>query len=67
MNAYVITSGTIFGLLALAHLWRIVMESPGLAKEPPFLIITLCAAAMCAWAARVWSTGARGARSGTTT
>ncbi len=26
MKAYVVTTGTIFGLLTLAHLWRMVEE-----------------------------------------
>ncbi len=53
MRAYVITSGTIFGLLALAHVLRIVGEDARLATDPFFAAITLAAAGMCAWSWRV--------------
>ncbi|MDB4883014.1 MAG: hypothetical protein JWL95_1780 [Gemmatimonadetes bacterium] len=50
MKAYVITTGTIFGLLTLAHVWRMFAESMALAKDPSYLLITAIAAAMCIWA-----------------
>lgn len=53
MKAYVLTTGAVFGLLTLAHLWRIVAESPALARDPWYLLITACAAALCLWAWRV--------------
>ena len=53
MRAYVMTTGVIFGLLALVHLWRAVVEWPHLATDPWFLIITALAAALCLWAWRV--------------
>jgi hypothetical protein len=49
MKAYVITTGTVFGLLTLAHIWRGLVE-PHLAKEPVFISITLIALALCLWA-----------------
>jgi hypothetical protein len=36
MRPYVITTGTVFGLLVVAHVWRVVEEGPGLAREPWF-------------------------------
>jgi hypothetical protein len=54
MKTYVITSGTIFALLALAHVGRIVGERASLLKEPFFLLITLAAATMAVWAWRVF-------------
>ena len=54
MKTYVITSGTIFGLLTLAHIARMVRESWILAKEPAYMAITLAAAAMAVWAWRVF-------------
>ena len=55
MRAYVMTTGVIFGLLAVAHLWRIVGENRQLATDPFFLAITVTAAVLCLWAARlVW-------------
>jgi hypothetical protein len=53
MRAYVMTTGVIFGLLALVHLWRVVEEWPHLATDPWFLIITVLAAALSVWAWRV--------------
>ncbi|MDX6575883.1 MAG: hypothetical protein QOE96_1836 [Blastocatellia bacterium] len=53
MKAYVITSGVIFGLLTIAHLLRIVLESRHLAIEPGYILITLASAALCIWAWRV--------------
>jgi hypothetical protein len=50
MKAYVITSGAIFGLLALAHVPRIIGEDAGLASDPFYLAVTAAAAALCAWA-----------------
>lgn len=53
MRAYVITTGTVFGLLALAHVLRIAAENPRLAADPFYLAITLAAAALCAWSVAV--------------
>ena len=50
MNAYLITSGVIFGLITVAHVWRAFAEGPRLAKEPLFICLTLLAAALCLWA-----------------
>lgn len=62
MKAYVLTTGIIFFLLTLAHLARMVFESGRLAREPEYLVITLLAAALCAWAARVYVRRDRAAR-----
>jgi hypothetical protein len=50
VRAYVVTTGIVFGLLVLAHLWRVVAESPALAREPFFVGVTLAAAGLCLWA-----------------
>lgn len=50
MKAYVVTSGAIFGLLAVAHVLRILGEDARLASDPFYLAITSAAAALCAWA-----------------
>jgi hypothetical protein len=52
MRAYVIATGVVFGLITLAHVWRMVVE-PRLATEPWFLLITLVSAALCVGAWRV--------------
>jgi hypothetical protein len=53
MKAYLITTGTIFGLITVAHIWRIVAESPHLAKDPWFMLLTILTAALCLWAFRL--------------
>ena len=58
MKAYIITSGMIFGLITLAHIWRITKE-PHLATDPFFFILTILAAALCVWA---WVLFRRGLR-----
>jgi high-affinity Fe2+/Pb2+ permease len=50
MKAYLIITGTIFGLITAAHIWRIVVESSLLAREPWFMTLTILAAAMFTWA-----------------
>lgn len=53
MKTYVVTTGTLFGVLTLSHLWRMVSESPSLATDPWYLLITVTAAALAFWAWRV--------------
>jgi hypothetical protein len=53
MKAYVMTTGTIFGLITLAHIWRVIEEGRHLATEPWFVLLTVATAAMCAWAWRL--------------
>jgi hypothetical protein len=53
MKAYVMTTGTIFGLLVVAHIWRVIEEGPGLAKDPWYILITVTATVLCLWAWRV--------------
>ncbi len=53
MKAYVITTGAVFGLLTLAHIWRVFAEEPHLATDPWFILITVAAAALCVWAWRL--------------
>jgi hypothetical protein len=51
MKSYVITTGLVFGVLAVLHVLRIFHENHDLASEPWYLAITALAAALCAWAA----------------
>ena len=53
MRAYVMTTGVIFGLLVVAHVWRIVAESPSLARDPGYILITLLSALLSLWAGYV--------------
>lgn len=57
MKAYLITTGTLFGLLALAHVLRTIGEWSRLTTDPAFLVegpvIGLVAAALSFWAWRL--------------
>jgi hypothetical protein len=53
MRAYLITTGVVFGLLVVAHIWRAVLEGPALAKDPIYILTTVAAAALCLWAGRL--------------
>ena len=60
MKAYLTTTGTVFGLITLAHIGRIFAEGPRLAKDPVFLLLTLAAAALSFWAWRLLWRSSRG-------
>jgi hypothetical protein len=53
MRAYVITTGVIFALLTLVHLWRVIEEGAHVARDPWYAVITILAAALAVWAWRV--------------
>ena len=53
MRAYLLTTGTVFGLVAVLHLWRAIAESTSLARDPWFILITLVAVGLCVWAFRL--------------
>jgi hypothetical protein len=59
MKAYLITTGTVFGLITVAHVWRVFEEGSRLATEPVFVLLTVAAAAMSVWA---WCLLSRSAR-----
>ena len=59
MKAYVMTTGVLFGLLTVAHLWRVLEEGPHLATDPWYVLITLVTAALCLWAWRLLRRSAR--------
>ena len=50
MKAYLLTTGIAFGLIVIAHVWRVIAESASLASDPGFIVLTLVAAGMCGWA-----------------
>lgn len=52
MKAYVIATGVLFGLLTLAHVWR-MFEEPHVASDPWFLLVTIAIAALGVVAWRV--------------
>ena len=49
MKAYVVTTGIIFGLITIAHVWRLFAEHAHLAKDPWYILLTLLAAGLCLW------------------
>ena len=53
MRAYLITTGTLFGLLTLVHVWRAIAETSSLATDPWYVIITILSAALSIWAWRL--------------
>jgi hypothetical protein len=53
VKAYVATTGAMFALLVVLHVWRMVVE-PHLATDLPYLLITAAAAVFGAWAWRVF-------------
>ena len=44
MKAYVITTGVLFALLVVVHVWRAIEEGPHVATDPAYIIITALAA-----------------------
>ncbi len=58
MKAYLMTTGALFGLLTVVHLWR-VTEETHLATDPWYIFITVAAAALCLWAWRLLRRSAR--------
>lgn len=53
MRAYLITTGSVFTLITLAHVWRVVAESASLARDPFFIALTVVAAGLSVWAWRL--------------
>jgi hypothetical protein len=50
MKAYLMTTGSVFGLIVLAHVWRVIAEGPHLVTDPWYILLTAAAAALCVWA-----------------
>jgi hypothetical protein len=50
MKAYLITTGVLFGLITVAHIWRAIVEGRHLAKDPFFILLTIIAAGLSVWA-----------------
>ena len=53
MRAYLISTGVLFALVAVAHVWRVIVESRALATDPWYVLLTILAAVMSAWAFRL--------------
>jgi uncharacterized membrane protein len=53
MRAYTMTTGVLFGLITVAHLWRVFEEDRDLATDPWYVVTTLATAVLCLWAWRL--------------
>ena len=53
MKAYVMTTGALFAVLVVLHVWRALVEGSSLLKDPFFIATTLAAAALAVWACRL--------------
>jgi hypothetical protein len=56
MRAYVIATGSLWALIAVVHVWRVMVE-PHLASHLWYLVLTLAAVALAVWAWRVLRQG----------
>jgi hypothetical protein len=56
MKAYVITTGAVFALLTLAHVWRVAAEGLHPLANPWFVVTTLLTAALSMWAGWLFRT-----------
>ena len=50
MKLFLEVSGTIFGLITIAHILRIIAEGSYLLRDPWYMLLTLIAAGLSAWA-----------------
>jgi len=53
MKAYLLTTGSVFTLITVAHIWRVISESTRLARDPWFVLLTIFAAGLSVWAWRL--------------
>jgi hypothetical protein len=51
MRPYLLVTSIVFGLVTIAHIWRMVGESAALAKDPWFVALTVVAACLSIWSA----------------
>ena len=54
MRAYVVTSGSVFALVVVAHVLRAVEEGISRAADPWFLLSTAISLALAVWAGRTF-------------
>jgi hypothetical protein len=50
MRMYVVASGAVFALVALAHVARVVAEGTGPLSDPMFVVSTILSVVLSAWA-----------------
>jgi hypothetical protein len=66
VKAYVITTGSIFGLIVVAHILRVIEEGTHLARDPFWMLLTALSAALSLWAWRLLSSSSARGRKGVT-
>ena len=54
MKAYLIVTGVVFVLIAMAHIARVAVEGWHLLKEPIFVLTSLLTLGLAAWAWRLF-------------
>ena len=59
MKAFLWTTGIVFALITVAHIWRVFAESAALARDPWFILISLVAAGLSIWSFRLLRISAR--------
>lgn len=52
MKTYVTLTGIVFGLITLAHVWRVIVEGTGVLNVW-WILITVVTAALSVWAFRL--------------
>jgi hypothetical protein len=60
MKPFLLVTTIVFGLVTIAHVWRIFGESAALARDPWFLALTVLAAALSIWSAVLFRRAQRG-------
>ena len=50
MKAYLVTTGSVFGMIVIAHVLRVVYEGTSVISDPLWVVLTAAAAALSAWA-----------------
>jgi hypothetical protein len=53
MKSYLMTTGSVFALLVVAHVLRVIEEGSHLARDPWYVLTTVAAAGLCLWAGRL--------------
>jgi hypothetical protein len=59
VKSYLAITAVLFGLLVVAHVWRLITESSSLATDPWFVLTTLTAAFFSLWGTRLYFSYAR--------
>ena len=61
MRPYLLITSIVFGLVTIAHIWRMIGESAALAKDPWFIALTVVAAGLSIWSAALYRRAKHGA------